>query len=74
MLGRVDVEVHAPHGGPLDAILELSTDVDLIVLGRATHSGAGRLLNGAVSDDLSGLAPCPVAVIPYLSTPADVLT
>jgi nucleotide-binding universal stress UspA family protein len=68
-LGDVDAELHATHGGPLDALLPLSADADLLVLGRGTHSGVGRLLHGAVGDDVSGLGPCPVAVVPNLATP-----
>jgi nucleotide-binding universal stress UspA family protein len=64
VLGRDDVEMHAPHGGPLDGLLAHSEDADLIVLGRHTHAGIGRLLHGALGDDLGGLAPCPVAAIP----------
>jgi nucleotide-binding universal stress UspA family protein len=64
VLGVTDVEVHAHHGGPLDALLEHSDDADLIVLGRNSHAGRAKVLHGAVIDDLTGLAPCPVAVIP----------
>jgi nucleotide-binding universal stress UspA family protein len=63
-LGTIDVELQALHGGPLDRLLDLSADADLLVLGRGTPSGVGRLLHGALSDDLSALAPCPIAVIP----------
>ncbi len=64
VLGPQQIDVQVTHGGPLDGLLEAGTDADLIVVGRSDHSGLGRLLHGAVSDDLSGLAPCPVAVIP----------
>jgi len=62
--GPFQIELQVTHGGPLDGLLEASTDADLIVVGRSVHLGMSRLLHGAVSDDLSGLAPCPVAVIP----------
>jgi nucleotide-binding universal stress UspA family protein len=68
VLGTAEVKLHALHGGPLDRLLEVSDEADLIVLGRSTHPGIGRVLHGAVSDDLSGLAPCPVAVIPDVPT------
>lgn len=58
------IEVQLTHGGPLDGLLEASTNADLLVVGRSDHTGLSRLLNGGVSNDLSGLAPCPVAVIP----------
>jgi nucleotide-binding universal stress UspA family protein len=69
VLGSVDAEVNTTHGGPLDALLRLSADADLIVLGRSTHSGFSRVLHGAVGADLSGLAPCPIALIPSQTTP-----
>jgi hypothetical protein len=67
--GPIEVELHALHGGPLDGLLDLSADAELLVLGHGTHSGVGRLLHGAVSDDLSALVPCPVAVIPAPTAP-----
>lgn len=73
-LGAQQIEVQVTHGGPLDGLLEASAGVDLIVVGGSAHSGPGRLLHGVVSDDLSGLAPCPIAVIPraYAATPTPV--
>jgi nucleotide-binding universal stress UspA family protein len=72
-LGTVEVELHALHGGPLDRLLELSTNADLLVLGRGIPTGIGRWLHGALSDDLGALAPCPIAVIPGLPTGATAL-
>ena len=64
-LGRDDVELHASRGGPLDELLEATVGADLLVVGRGRPAiGLGRVLHGAVGNDLSGLAPCPVAVIP----------
>lgn len=68
-LGRADVELHALHGGPLDRLLDVSLDAELLVLGHGVHTGFGRFLHAAVSDDLSALTPCPVAVIPGRTTP-----
>jgi nucleotide-binding universal stress UspA family protein len=67
---HVDVQVEATHGGPLDALLDLGADADLIVLGRRPHSGVSRLLHDALGNDLTGLAPCPVAVVPHSTSPA----
>ncbi len=64
VLGPRQVEVQLTHGGPLDGLLEASADADLVVVGSSVHAGRGRLLHSAVSDDLCGLAACPVAVIP----------
>lgn len=69
-LGPVDADVETVHGGPLDALLEYGAEADLIVLGRRAHSGLSRLLHDALGNDLIGLAPCPVAVIPHSITPA----
>jgi nucleotide-binding universal stress UspA family protein len=71
VLGNVDAELNAIHGGPLDVLLSLSADADLIVLGRGAHSGLGRMLHGALANDLSGLAPCPIAQIPRQPTLAN---
>jgi nucleotide-binding universal stress UspA family protein len=67
-VGQLEVELHAIHGGPLDGLLKQTANADLLVLGRGRASGFGRLLHGALSDDLSALAPCPTAVIPGLAT------
>ncbi len=64
VLGPSQVEVQVTHGGPLDGLLHASTGADLIVVGRNVHRRLSRLLHGAVSDDLTGLAPCPVVVTP----------
>jgi nucleotide-binding universal stress UspA family protein len=69
VLGNIDAELNTTHGGPLDALLHHSTDADLIVLGRGTHSGLGRMLHGTVGNDLSSLAPCPIALIPHQPPP-----
>jgi nucleotide-binding universal stress UspA family protein len=68
VLGDVAAEVTVTHGGPLDALLDLAHDADLIVLGRCAHTGVSRLLHGALGNDLSSLAPCPVAVVPSQTT------
>lgn len=67
----VEVELLAIHGGPLDGLLHLSVNADLLVLGRGlAPSGLGRLLHGTVGDDLGALAPCPVAIVPGQATTA----
>lgn len=69
-LGPSPIDVRLTHGGPLDCLLAASSGADLVVVGGSVHFGLGRLLHSAVSDDLSGLAPCPVAVIPRACTAA----
>ena len=64
VMGPCQVDVQVLHGGPLDGLLDASAGADLIVVGRTVHRRLSRLLHGAVSDDLTGLAPCPVVVTP----------
>ena len=63
-----DVEIRAVHGTALDRLLGLSRAADLLVVGHGAHGSIGRFLQGAVGDDMSALAPCPVAVIPELAS------
>lgn len=64
VLGPAPVELLSIHGAPLDVLLEVAADADLVILGRGKHTGMGRLFHGAVGDDVGGLVPCPVAVVP----------
>ncbi len=64
VVGPCQIEVQVTHGGPLDGLLDASTGADLIVVGRNVHRRLSRILHEAVSDDLTGLAPCPVVVTP----------
>ncbi|MEO7744636.1 MAG: universal stress protein [Actinomycetota bacterium] len=75
VLGPCQIETQVTHGGPLDGLLDQSARADLIVVGRNVHRRLSRLLHGAVSDDLSGLAPCPVVVTPgvHATAPRTVL-
>jgi nucleotide-binding universal stress UspA family protein len=60
----IEVEVRAVHGAPLDRLLELGNNADLLVLGRHVHHGVGRLLHASIADEAAMLAPCAVAVVP----------
>ncbi len=64
VVGPAPTEVQVTHGGPLDGLLDASAGADLIVVGRNVHHRLSQLLHGMVSDDLTGLAPCPVVVTP----------
>ncbi len=64
VLGPFPVELEAVHGAPLDVLLDVAAGADLVVLGRSTQARRGRVLHGALGDDVGGLVPCPVAVIP----------
>jgi nucleotide-binding universal stress UspA family protein len=63
VLGDIDADMNAVHGGPLDVVLQAAADADLLVLGRGTHTVLGRLIYDTVGNDLSSLAPCPIAFI-----------
>lgn len=64
VLPAADLSVLARHGGPLDVLLAESAGSDLIVVGYSPHQGLDRVLHGHLADDLTVLAPCPVAVVP----------
>jgi nucleotide-binding universal stress UspA family protein len=65
-IGRRDVEIVLTQGPPLEGLLELGEAADLLVVGRSrVPVGVGRVLHGALGNDVSGLAPCPVAVVPF---------
>jgi nucleotide-binding universal stress UspA family protein len=68
-LGADEAEVISVRGAPLDRLLQQSRNADLLVLGHGAHGSIGRFLQGAVGDDLSALAPGPVAVVPELPSP-----
>ncbi|MGC9544144.1 universal stress protein [Streptomyces sp. UG1] len=56
---RVDWGVH-----PATALVELSRDADLLVVGSQGRTGLRRLLLGSVSGEVLHTALCPVAVVP----------
>jgi nucleotide-binding universal stress UspA family protein len=61
-LPQLHAEVYFSATGP--ALFEISTQAQLIVVGRRGHSRVGRVLLGSVSTGLIHHARCPVAVIP----------
>jgi nucleotide-binding universal stress UspA family protein len=69
VIGEIDADLHATYGGPLDALLRLSDTADLIVLGRAARSRWGSAMHDSVGNDLGGLAPCPIVLIPSRPRP-----
>ena len=65
-LGHLEVDLRVRHAGPLDEMYDEAARADLLVLGRShPHAWFGKVLHAALSDDLSGLAPCPVVVVPH---------
>jgi nucleotide-binding universal stress UspA family protein len=61
----VDVQAHAEHGDPADAIIGVAEKVnaDLIVVGNKGMTGARRFLLGSVPNKVSHHAPCSVFII-----------
>jgi nucleotide-binding universal stress UspA family protein len=59
----VPVELVAPHGAPLDHLLEQAFTADLLVLG-AGHGAVHLLLTGSLTRQLARLCPCPMVVLP----------
>ncbi len=59
------------HGPPVETLLELSLDADMLVVGSRRRSG-GTVLLGSVSQRVAERAHCPVAVVPESWTSPDV--
>jgi nucleotide-binding universal stress UspA family protein len=52
------------HGGRVRGIVNGSADAQLVVVGRETSHGFGRLLTGATTAGVASNAKCPVVVVP----------
>ena len=52
------------HGGRVRGIINGSADAQLVVVGRETSHGFGRLLTGATTAGVASNATCPVVVVP----------
>jgi nucleotide-binding universal stress UspA family protein len=57
----------AVEGDPYHALLDLSREVDLLVIGTHHRSALHRLLPGDVAEGLAGSARCPLVVVPHNS-------
>ena len=53
------------EGRPAGVIVELSTGVDLVVVGSRGHGGFRSALLGSVSAAVANHAHCPVAIVPH---------
>jgi nucleotide-binding universal stress UspA family protein len=60
----LNVTTMLAHGARVAAIVEGSTDAQLVVVGRETRHGVERLLTGATTAGVSSRASCPVVVVP----------
>lgn len=58
------VETEVLEGDPGEALTELSSEVDLIVIGSRGQGPWGRLMTGSTSEYLSRRASCPVLILP----------
>jgi nucleotide-binding universal stress UspA family protein len=61
---ELEVEQHAPKGGPADALIGVAEDrgADLIVMGSVGMKGPKRLF-GSVPNSVSHRAPCDVLIV-----------
>ena len=60
---NVHVEYTVVGGNPAATLIDMSHDVDLIVVGNRGHGGFAGLLIGSVSENVVTHAECPVVVI-----------
>jgi nucleotide-binding universal stress UspA family protein len=61
---RVDAETRLQWGDAAPVLVEISRDLDLLVLGSPAHGPVRRTLLGGVSTDVLHGAHCPVVVLP----------
>ena len=59
----IPIEFTVVGGNPAATMIEMSNDVDLVVLGNRGHGGFAGLLIGSVSENVVTHAHCPVVVI-----------
>ncbi len=60
----ISASIEVRDGAPAQQLLEISNDVDLLVLGAHSRGVLGRLIMGSVCDAVVRAAACPVLVIP----------
>jgi len=58
------VGVDVTPGGPVDALLELAAEVDLLIIGSGRSGPANRVCLGKTGSALLDGAPCPVLIVP----------
>ena len=56
--------VEIRRGRPADALLELSADIDLLVIGSRRWGAVARLLLGSTGESLAYHATCPILIVP----------
>lgn len=61
--GATHITTKLIHAAPVPALVEASTEADMVVVGSRGHSAVQRLLLGSVSTGVLHHARCPVAVV-----------
>lgn len=59
----IPMERQVTVGHPARALIDLSDDADMLVVGRRGHSTIAGLLMGSVATQVSAHADCPVVVV-----------
>jgi nucleotide-binding universal stress UspA family protein len=59
-----EVTVRAVSGTPAAALIDASSDADLLVVGSRGAGGFARLMLGSVSTEVSHHAHCPIVIVP----------
>ena len=59
----VKVTTVVAEGSPTRKIVEMATDMDLVVLGTLGRSALSKLFMGSVAERVTRYAPCPVLVV-----------
>jgi nucleotide-binding universal stress UspA family protein len=57
------VKAHVKQGRPAKVLIDESSDVDLLVVGKRGHGGFAGLVLGSVSQHVAAYAKCPVTVV-----------
>jgi nucleotide-binding universal stress UspA family protein len=68
---KVRFVVHAVHRSPGRALVELSADADMLVLGSKGHGRLAAWLLGSISDEAMQHAPCTVVIVRPPPDPAE---
>jgi nucleotide-binding universal stress UspA family protein len=62
--GEVDSEIELLYGDPVEALLDFTGSLDLLVMGSRAHGPRSAVLLGGVSRRVTAESRCPVVVLP----------